>query len=296
MARSRRKKISALGILAIAAGGVAWYALQTGRLEKGAVFIGAVGLMLALLAVLGSMLIGNTGKFVPFLGLLACGSVAGFGISHEGTRVQVVDQLKQWEARFKPAPVIDQKPAPAPVVAAPAPVVEKPVGSGTIFDMTPGSRGSAPSPNASGASQGAAPPPPAPAAVTAAPSFPAALTPSATQRYSEASAAVSRARAKVEAATAGLLPALSQTPAYQSAKSELDAADAALNAARANGDPGNPELVATAQRYINAKTALQKVISAAAEVDPDTVAAKQELIEAQGELKAARADTEARRK
>ena len=110
----------------------------------------------------------------------------------------------------------------------------------------------------------------------------------ATQRYSAASALVAKAHAKVDAATAVLLPALSQTAVYQAAKSELDAADTALKAVRADGGPDNVALVSASQRYLNAKTAVQKLIDEAAANDPATVGARQELITAQGDLRAAK--------
>lgn len=304
MARSRRKKISTLGTLAILAGSLAWFAMRTGRLDKGAVLIGAGGTVLALLAVLGSVVIENTGKIVPLLGLLASASVAGFGMSHEPTRGQVADQLKQWLVRFTPAPPPAPKPAAAaPVVVAPPQEDVKPFGTGTIFDMTQGGKGTAQPPNNSGAApapvvipaavvQQGEPRAQAPSALGVNPpqSIPEPPVLNATQRYTAAAGVVDRARAKVEAATAGLLPALSQTSAYQAAKSELDAADAALKSARATAGPGNAELVTVGQRYINAKTAVQKLINDVAETDPATVAARQELITAQGDLRAAKED------
>ena len=152
MARSRRKKISTLGTIAILAGGLAWFGLQTGRLDKGAVLIGAVGTLLGLLAMLGSRLIGNTGRILPLLGLLASASITVYGMSHETTRVAVAEQLKQWVVRFTPAPPPAQKPAPVAPPLASAPPAEdvKPFGSGTIFDMTPGGK-SGSSPNTAGA-------------------------------------------------------------------------------------------------------------------------------------------------
>jgi hypothetical protein len=54
--------------------------------------------------------------------------------------------------------------------------------------------------------------------------------------------------------------------------------------------PGNPELVDAAQRYVNAKTTLQKIVNQAAANDPQALAAKQELITAQSDLRAAKED------
>jgi len=288
---SRRKKISLLGTLAIAIGAVAWFSTRTQVLGEGPVVIGACGVVLGLLAMIGSSLLGNTGKFIPLAALLVCGSAIGFGMMHNATGAGAVDQLRHFVDRFKPAPA----PAPAigPILPVPSAVPpsppmtqDKPAGSGSIFDMTP-SKGSS-SPQDSSVEK-PSPPAPTPTPVPiAAPLVPAVPAPDATQRYADALAAVTRAHAKLDAATAGLIPALSKTDAYQTAKTDLDAADVELQAARANGDPGNAELTAASLRYVNAKTAVQKLINEAAETDPQAVAAKQELIEAQGDLRAAK--------
>jgi hypothetical protein len=282
--------ISLLGTLAIAVGAAAWFATRAPILGEGPVVIGACGIVLGLLAMLGSSLLGNTGKFIPLVGLLTCGSAIGFGATHNTTGVGAVNQLKQLVDRFRPAsaPTPINKPAAPPsslVPSSPALVEDKPVGSGTIFDMTPTGKDSSlpagppeqqPAPLAQAANIG-----------TATPTLPA---PNASQRYIAAMKAVSRAQAKVDATTAALIPGLSTTAAYHSAKSELEVDTAALTAARVNNTPGSPELVDAAQRYVNAKTTLQKIVNQAAANDPQALAAKQELITAQSDLRAAKED------
>jgi chromosome segregation ATPase len=99
--------------------------------------------------------------------------------------------------------------------------------------------------------------------------------------------AVMQAHVKVDSAKAALIPALSRNQAYQDAESEVSAANAALQSARANDAPASPELVAAAQRYVDAKAAVQKIVNAAAATDPQTIAARQELDAAQSDLRAA---------
>jgi hypothetical protein len=287
MASSRRKKISTLGTLAILLGGTAWAASRTTAIPVGPVLIGTGGLALALLAMLGAVLIGNTGKIVPFLGLLICSSAIAYGSVHNSTGVGVLDQFKAVIARFRPAPVAPQH-APAPAQVSPLPAADDPVGKGTIFDMSQGDRNSS---RGAATSTPANVPPPLAQKPSPAPLLPAAPSLNATQRYTAAMNAVTRAHAQVDAAISGLLPELSQTRAYQAAKSELDDANTALKAARANNnEPGNAELVAAEQRYLNAKSAVQKLINAAADTDPASVAAKYVLTSAVEDLKAAKED------
>jgi hypothetical protein len=289
MATSRRKKISTFGTIAIVLGGTAWAATRAPMFGVGPAVIGTAGLALALLAILGALLIGNTGRIVPLLGLLVCSSAITYAAAHNSTGVGVLDQFKAIIARIRPAPVTAPPaapPVPSPRPAIPAPVTDDSVGKGTIFDSS--DDGKDPSKGTPPAHVNAMPAERSPAIVPPAPTVP---MPNATQRYTVAMAAVIRAHASVDAATAGLLPALSQTPAYQAAKSELDDAVTALKAARANNNElGNTELVAAEQRYLNAKSAVQKLINAAAETDPASVAAKQKLISAQSELKVAKED------
>jgi hypothetical protein len=292
MATSRRKKISRLGTLAILIGGGAWAATRLPPLGVGPVVIGTVGLVLGLLAMLGALLIGNTGKFVPLLGLLVCWSAIAFGIVHNNTGVGVADQFRAVIARFRPASASGLAPAQsghaAPVKAAP-PAADDPVGKGTIFDMSAVNQDSAKS--ATPATPASVSPPGQTPAVVPAIVLPAPPTLNATQRYTAAMTAVTMAHTRVDAATAALLPALSKAPAYQAAKSELDDASAALAAARANNsDPGNAEFVAAGQRYLNAKAAVQKLINAAAAADPASIEARGALVTAQGELRVAKED------
>jgi hypothetical protein len=246
------------------------------------------------LAMLASYLFGNTGKFVPSVGLLVCGSAMGFGIRHNATGVAAVDQLRQFVDRFKPAsapaPIVNPA-EPAPSHApSPAPISEeKPVGSGTIFDMTAAGKSSQSPPQASTPSA----PVPVPGA---GPTVSAVAGTSAKERYTAAMVAVMQAHVKVDSARAALIPALSQNQAYQAAMTELSAADAALQSARANDAPATPELVAAAQRYVDAKAAVQKIANAAAATDPQTIAARQALMAAQSDLRAAQEDMAAERK
>jgi len=281
-----------LGTLAILIGGGAWAATRLPPLGVGPIVIGTGGLVLGLLAMMGALLIGNTGKFVPLLGLLACSSAIAFGIVHNTSGVGVADQFRAVIARFRLAPAPASNTAPgghaAPVNPVP-PAADDPVGNGTIFDMSAANSDSARSATP-GTPASASPPAQTPSVVPAI-VLPAPPTLNATQRYTAAMTAVTMAHARVDAATAALLPALSQIPAYRAAKSELEDAGAALAAARANnGDPGNAEFVAAGQRYLNAKAAVQKLINAAAAADPASIEARGALVTAQGELRVAKED------
>lgn len=283
MGWKRRKKISTLGTLAILLGTLAWVTTRNPVLGFGPVKLGAIGAVFGLLAVFGAAFLGNTGRMIPLLGVLLSVSAATFGVIYTMDAKDIADRLKQWTNQTPQMPNA-QMPTTAP--ALPSKQTEVPtdesVGKGTIFDMKTGDHGSSATPTPTPASR-----PPITATPTASSSPPQI---SAAERVAETSDAFDEAKKKVAAAKANLLPELSKIPAFQAAQSELTTATAAWQAARADSaDPGSATAVAAGERYLNAKTAVQKLIDDASSTDPQTIAAKQELVAAEKELASARA-------
>jgi hypothetical protein len=284
MATSRRKKISTLGTIAILLGGAAWAATRTSVLPAAAIIAGTVGLVMATLAMLSSLLIGNTGRLVPLVGWITCAAAIGYSATHNPNGSQLLDQFKEVMAAYRPTAPAPAK--PSSVVPSAPPAAEDPVGKGTIFDMSQGGKDSPRNPTPVAPARVS---PAVPAAVIVPSSAPPATT--AMQRYTAAMNAVTRAHTQVDKATAAVVSGLVQLPAYEAAKQELESADSALHAVLANnGISGSPELVATEQRYLNAKAAVRKLIKAASDSDVASITAKQVLTDAQNELKAAKED------
>jgi hypothetical protein len=289
MAWKRRKKISTLGTLAILLGTLAWVTTRNPVLGFGPVKLGAGGAVLGLLAVFGAAFLGNTGRMIPLMGLLISVSAATFGIVYTVDGQDLADRLKQWTNRVQQTPQISNPQTPTTAPAVPTKQTEasadESVGKGTIFDMKAGDHGAS-------ATEMPVPMPsnqPPVAAIPPASSSPTQI--SAAVRVAEASDAVDAAQKKVAAAKANLLPGLAKTPAFQTAQNELTAATAAWQGARADSaDPGSAAAVAAGERYLNAKTAVQRLIDEASSTDPLSIAAKQELAAAEKELAAARAE------
>lgn len=104
-------------------------------------------------------------------------------------------------------------------------------------------------------------------------------------RLTQAAVDVEQARSKLGKATAVVEQALAQRPDYQSAKAAADQAETDVRVARLNFPPASPELSFTSQRWIDAKSRLQKIKAEALAGDAAVFAAQKELDLASAELR-----------
>ena len=267
--RTRRLKVSLFGMIALAAGVIAWATVRKPLLQAGPVTLGAAGCAVAALALLKSIVLGSTGSRLPLVALLVCASAMIFGVYANGHMNEYSPKLNEvlntyvpHELAKRPGVAPTPGPASAPTTRPAGGVL--PDGFGSIFDMT--SKPDAGTTRTHDADS---------SRITAGQTSPP------TPQTTNGSITVQQAKAQLTSARKALIPALSTRPEYQSALHELTLADADLKDARASNDPGSPRLVAASHRWITARAAVQKIVDDAAAADPTCVAAEQQLLEAQ---------------
>ncbi len=306
MSTNRRRKTSLLGCLSLIAGVVALLATRVSLGGVGPVTIGVVGAAIGLLGFLGAILIGHAGRVLPIVATIVCLAAAGYGLMlsgrADGVGPRVTGWINSWRADGAPAGATNgngttgggatasgHRPSPPDGVSGGGPSDSGgSVGHGSIFDVNaPGTPESSIPKN-----NNLAPSNPIPG--TSAPLRPDPSTLAALRTRAEtAQAAVQTAKAKLDAVQKSIVAGLSSQPAYQSAKSEVTAAETGLAAVRDTSGPGSETLVAASKRVLDAKTALQKVIASASSTDPTVTAAQRELSDAQHALASIKSEQEA---
>lgn len=216
----------------------------------------------ALVALAGSAASPRTGTGLPIAAVVVCAAA-----------VVLAFKPNLWSSSgatstTQPAPPKAASAPPSPQPAAKQPNSNAPPRVKTIFDSDfPSST-----------------PPPAPrfdrpnSAAKAAPSHP---SPSEAPAPVAPAAAVQAARDKLDAARANVLRTLETSDEYRQAKSEADAADSDLQAARQMYEPGSYKLLAADKAAIAAHKKVQKLVDDATSRDAACQDAERELRSAQ---------------
>lgn len=298
---TRRRKTSLLGCLSLVAGIIALLATRMPLGGVGPVTIGVIGAAIGLLGLLSAVVIGHAGRVLPVFAMLLCLGAAGYGAwangHDDGIGTRVMTWINQWHSNG-PQPSASSGHGPGSAgdsSSSPGSRVDggggngQSIGHGSIFDMNapgtselPGHLSQSPGPTAIGNT------PVNPNVVK-----PAGVDPALLTRRASAQAAMRAAKAKLDAAQKALVVSLSTTPGYQSAKAEVDAAEANLSSVHASSDPGSAEVIAASTRALNSRIALQKLIAAASASDPATFAAQREYADAQHALVSIKAEQDA---
>lgn len=261
-----RRRMSLLGILALVAGAAALVLTKFNptRFETVpnlpvklpfALGVAIAAGALALIAFLAAASSPRTGTGIPLLAILICGGA-------------VLLSLKPnlLSRRTAPAPM---KPAPSPTTepsVTTAPPTDNPSEAhvSKLFDMN-SSSSATPSPKSNLESSDSSQ-----SATGASETAPKVARP-------DPAAALRSARAKFQAARAGVIQSLESSSAYRSATSEAEDAEAELKKARLAYEPGSPELIAASQAALQAHARVQRLISDALAKDPSAQEAAREM-------------------
>lgn len=92
---------------------------------------------------------------------------------------------------------------------------------------------------------------------------------------------VREARVRLTSAMQSLEQSLAKDAEYARAKSDADAADVQRKAAVAANEPGSPLVLEAGQKWLDAKSRLQKIVAVAAARDPAVIAAQNQLSQAE---------------
>jgi hypothetical protein len=301
MPTTRRRKISLLGSLSLIAGIIALLATRMSLAGVGPITIGVVGTAIGLLGLLSAVVIGHAGRVLPVFAVLLCLAAAGYGYWANGRDDGIGEHVLKW---INQPHTYGSQPSASSghgannsggASSSPGSRSEngggngQSVGHGSIFDMNapgtpeaPSHANPSPGPTAAGNSR-------------ASPNVlkPAGVDPTLLTRLASAQAAMRAAKAKLETAQKALVTSLTNQAAYQSAKAEVDGAEANLSSVRASSEPGSEAIVAASTRALSARIALQKIINTASASDPATSAAQREFTDAQRALVSIKAEQEA---
>jgi hypothetical protein len=289
MPTTRRKAVSVPGLLALAAGVFAcvlhvWKPPVPGL---NPLTVGAAAAGLALLGLLRP----GTGKLLPALGLLV-------GLAAAGLRLHSTGWLQTQWSRFRAEPAeAPSADRPATTQAAPPPGVDRsrPRASAdgdaaddadpsdSIFNFNRGAGGG----DSPAGTAPRVPTRPDPDAAHTPEPVHAVVEP-AGPSVQDALAALQSARKKLQSAEATLEKTLARDPEYRAAREAADAAEAEVKRLRAAGAAGTAELVRASQRSLDAKGKLRKAIADAGREDPNVMAARRAVDEADAALKKAK--------
>ncbi len=300
MPTTRRRKASLLGCLSLIMGIIALLATHTSLAGAGPATIGVVGAAIGLLGLLSAVIIGHTGRVLPVFAILICLAAAGYGLCANGhddeIKARVTSWINQWHASGSQPAASDGHGSNSTAGRSSSSLRSdsgggsgQSIGHGSIFDMS--APGKSEPPNHANPSPGAA-------AIGNAPAVPGVVKPAGVEptlliRRTNAQAAIRAARMKLDAAQKTLIGSLSSTPEYQSAKAEVDAAEANLTIVHASSDPGSAQVIAASTRALNSRIALQILIAAASATDPKTSVAQREYADAQRTLISIKAEQDA---
>jgi hypothetical protein len=174
--------------------------------------------------------------------------------------------LKQWMNHSSTPPVAPPPPAVIPPEpTAPTESADQPKPN-NIFDVPGSSNANVPKPTIPRPSNAVVPPPP----VNVAP--PEIQLPKMSVR---------EARVKLDAAMSAVEKSLGGDAAYQQAKADADAADAQRKAAVTTYGAGSQEVLDAGNKWLDAKSKVQKIVATAAAKNPAVTAAQHDLSDAE---------------